>query len=72
MRYRAAAALPDDDTERATRQLREQLTVIAAAGSRCPDWSTLAVEGPVPGPEWRGRAWFEFTATVEGHPAPRA
>jgi hypothetical protein len=71
MRYRAAAALPCDDAAEATLQLQRQLEVIAAAGGRLPDWSTLAVDGPSPGEVWRGQAWFEFTATVEGTPAPR-
>ena len=30
-----------------------------------PKWSTLMVEGPVEVPDLRGRAWFEWTATVE-------
>jgi hypothetical protein len=71
MMYRAAAALPHDDPARATLQLQEQLVVIAAAGGRLPDWTTLAVDGPLPGAVWRGQDWFEFTATVEGRPAPR-
>jgi hypothetical protein len=72
MMYRAAAALPSDDTAQATLQLQERLELIAAAGGRVPDWSTLAVDGPTAGPEWRGQAWYEFTATVEGRPAPHA
>ena len=71
MRYRAAAALSSDDTVLATEQLQERLQLIATAGGRVPDWSTLAVDGPTAGPEWRGQSWFEFTATVEGVPAPR-
>ncbi|SDY81618.1 hypothetical protein SAMN05660209_03778 [Geodermatophilus africanus] len=38
---------------------------MARADGAAPDWSTLMVKGPVEVPDLRGRAWFEWTATVE-------
>ena len=65
VRYRAAAALPYSDTARATAGLRGRLRIMARADGAAPDWSTLMVKGPVEVPDLRGRAWFEWTATVE-------
>ncbi|WP_347059653.1 hypothetical protein ABC795_04190 [Blastococcus sp. HT6-30] len=48
MTYRAAAALPYNDLERATAGLRGQLRVMAATDRAMPDWTTLAVEGDCP------------------------
>ncbi|MGY2084003.1 hypothetical protein [Blastococcus sp. SYSU DS0539] len=62
--YRAAAALPSDDRTRVTAGLRRQLRVMAAAAGADPDWSTLRVEGPAPGEEYRGTGLSEWTATV--------
>ncbi len=64
MLYRAAAALPSDDRERATAELRGQLRVIAAAVGSIVDWTTLLVDGPTEVPGWCGRSWFEWSATV--------
>ena len=64
MLYRAAAALPSDDRERATAELRGQLRVIAAAVGSVPDWTTLVVDGPTELAEWSGQSWFEWSATV--------
>jgi hypothetical protein len=66
--YRAAAALPYNDRERATSGLRGQLRVMAGCDDATPDWGTLAVHGPVEVPGARGRTWFEWTATVETRP----
>jgi hypothetical protein len=62
--YRAAAALPYDDLQRATAGLRGQLRIMTLADDVTPDWSTLTVEGPTETPGWHGRVWFEWTATV--------
>ncbi len=62
--YRAAAALPYNDRERATAGLRGQLLLIAVAADAVPDWSTLTVEGPVEAVGLHGRTWYEWTATV--------
>ena len=43
---------------------------MALADGAYPDWSTLKVEGPVEVPDLRGRAWFEWTATVEADGSP--
>ena len=64
MLYKAAAAYPYVDRERATAALRGQLRLIALAGGGRPDWSTLVVEGPIEAPGLRGRTWFEWTASV--------
>ena len=62
--YRAAAALPHRDRERATAGLCSQLRVLAAAGGGMLDWQTLTVHGPteVHGPG--GTPWFEWSATI--------
>ena len=70
MTYRAAAALPYSDTARATAGLRGRLRIMALADGAHPDWSTLRVAGPVEVPDLRGRAWFEWTATVEADASP--
>jgi hypothetical protein len=65
MHYRATAALPYSNRERAAASLRDQLRVMALAGGGNPDWSTLAVEGPTEAPGPRGSRWFEWSATVD-------
>ncbi|WP_347059659.1 hypothetical protein ABC795_04225 [Blastococcus sp. HT6-30] len=65
MIYKAAAALPYDDRERATAGLRGQLRLMAVCDDATPDWTTLNVAGPTPSPGLHGRTWFEWSATVE-------
>jgi hypothetical protein len=65
MHYRATAALPYNNRERAVASLRDQLRVMALAGGGSPNWSTLVVEGPTEAPGPRGRTWFEWSATVD-------
>ncbi len=62
--YRAAAALSCNNREWATAGLRDQLRVMAIAAGATPDWSTLAVNGPIEIPGVHGRIWFEWTGTV--------
>lgn len=69
MTYRAAAALPYDNLERATAGLRGQLRLMAAIDGATPDWSTLALEGPVETQGLHGRTWYEWAATVEAREA---
>lgn len=66
MEYRAAAALPYDDRERATAGLQGQLRLIAGCDGLTPDWTTLSVDGPTEAQGVQGRTWFEWTATVTG------
>jgi hypothetical protein len=61
--FRAAAALPHNDRERATSGLRGQLRLMAAAAGGTANWSTLDVAGPVTTPG-RSATWFEWTASV--------
>lgn len=63
--YRAAAALPYDDHERAAACLRGQLRFMARIDGAAPDWTTLEIEGPTESLGLRGGTWFEWTATVE-------
>jgi hypothetical protein len=66
--YRAAAALPYDDRERATAGLRGQLRLTAFADGVTADWSTMVVEGPT---EVVGRhdvLWFEWSGAVDTRP----
>jgi hypothetical protein len=62
--YRAAAALPDDDRQSAVDRLRGQLRIMAVAAGATPDWTTLAVAGPVEMAGAEDRTRFEWTATV--------
>jgi hypothetical protein len=62
--FRAAAALPDDDPQRAVEALRRQLLVMAAAEGATPDWTTLTVSGPAAMAGAEADARFEWTATV--------
>ena len=64
MIYRAAAALPNDNRDRATLGLRGQLRLMALAGDGMPDWSTLTVAGPSAVVGARGRTWYEWRATL--------
>ncbi|MGY1712516.1 hypothetical protein ACI8AC_23695 [Geodermatophilus sp. SYSU D00758] len=63
--YRAAAAYPYPNRERATSALRGQLRLMALAGGGTADWSTLTVQGPRKAPGFRGVCWYEWWATVE-------
>jgi hypothetical protein len=65
--YKAAAALPYDDRERAVAVLRGQLRLMAIAGGIMPDWSTLEVAGPTEPPGLRRAGWFEWHASVRTH-----
>ena len=64
MIYRAAAALPDDDRQSAVDGLRGQLRIMAVAAGATPDWTTLAVAGPVEMADAEDRTRFEWTASV--------
>ncbi len=68
--YRAAAALPYNDRNRATAGLRGQLRLMATADGATLDWSTVAVEGPVTSTGLHGAMWFEWTASVEASTPP--
>jgi hypothetical protein len=61
----ARAAYPYVDRERAAAGLRGELRLMALADGATPDWTTLAVEGPVEALGLHGRTWYEWTATVE-------
>jgi hypothetical protein len=62
--YKAAAALPYDDQERAGAALRGQLRIMAIAGGATPDWSTLEIAGPTEVPGWHGVSWFEWHGSI--------
>ena len=64
MIYRAAAALPDGDRQSAVDGLRDQLRIMAVAAGATPDWTTLAVAGPVEMAGAEDRTRFEWTASV--------
>jgi hypothetical protein len=63
----ARAAYPYVGRERAAAGLRGELRLmaLALAFGATPDWTTLAVEGPVEALGLHGRTWYEWTATVE-------
>ncbi len=63
--YRASAALPYYNHERAILGLRGQLRLMALANGAVPDWTTLCVNGPTKVPGLYGAVWFEWSATVE-------
>jgi hypothetical protein len=64
---RAAAALPDDDRQRAVGELRSQLCTMAGAAEATPDWTTLTVTGPVEMVGADDAARYEWSATVTAH-----
>jgi hypothetical protein len=70
--YRAAAALPHEDRNRALDGLRGQLRIMAVAAGATPDWATLRVAGPdeVAGAQQRMR--FEWHASVVVHGVTRS
>lgn len=72
MIYRAAAALPHEDRNRALDGLRGQLRIMAVATGATPDWTTLTVAGPdeVAGAAQRMR--FEWHASVVVHGITRS
>jgi hypothetical protein len=62
--YQAAAALPHQNRGRATKALRDQLTIMALAAGLTPDWSTLAITGPTEMTETQQGARFEWTGRI--------
>jgi hypothetical protein len=62
--FRAAAALPDDDRQRAVDELRSQLCTMAVAAAATPDWTTLTLTGPIEMAGADEEARFEWTASV--------
>lgn len=62
--YHAAAALPHDNRERATNDLRDQLRIMAGAAGAMPDWTTLVVTGPTQMDGAPAPTRFEWTASV--------
>jgi hypothetical protein len=68
--YAASAVLPYRHLAGATAGLRAELGhLIDGQRGELPDWKTLHVTGPVVSADARGRAWFEYSATVESRPA---
>lgn len=67
MTYRAKAALPCIDRDRAVSGLRGHLRKLAADEGATPDWSTLHVSAPVEVICVNGAVWYEWTATVNSH-----
>jgi hypothetical protein len=65
MRYKATAALPYDNLERATSGLQGELRHALALVQKAPDWSTLEVDGPTEVKGASGRTWYRWTASVE-------
>jgi hypothetical protein len=70
MTYRAKAALPYLDSERAVLGLRGQLWTLAAGEGATPDWSTLSVTGPEEVIGRHGVTWYEWTAAVDSQAEP--
>lgn len=64
MIHQAAVAMPQDDRVVATDRLQRQLRVMAAAAGATPDWTTLAVTGPMEMPGAQAGTRFEWTARV--------
>jgi hypothetical protein len=65
--YRAAAALPHEDRNRALEGLRKQLRIMAVAGGATPDWATLTLAGPDEMAGAQERIRFEWHASVVVH-----
>ncbi|GAB3366506.1 hypothetical protein [Modestobacter lapidis] len=65
MIFTSTAAYPYADRDRGHPRLRGQLReIVAGAGAKRPDWSTLVVEGLTEVQGLHRRAWFVWTATV--------
>ena len=71
MIFTATAAYPHEHLERATAGLRAALRhQILAAGIRdLQVWNTFIVTGPIESTDRRGRAWYEYRATVDSRRA---
>jgi hypothetical protein len=67
--YKAAAALPHDNREWATDELRDQLQIMAGAAGMTPDWTNLVVTGPTEmdgAPTRRGSSGPRVSPSPEG------
>jgi hypothetical protein len=69
--YTASVVLPYRHLAGATAGLRAELghQIAHQQPGELPNWDTLHVEGPAECTDARGRAWFEYRATVEGRPS---
>ncbi|MGY1633056.1 hypothetical protein ACI784_15245 [Geodermatophilus sp. SYSU D01186] len=68
MIFTATTALPYEHLDRATAGLRAMLRVpLLADDIALPDWSTLQANGPVARIDSKGRAWYEYAATVKSY-----
>lgn len=67
MTFTATTALPYPHLERATAAMRAELRHRLADGGvrEAPDWTRLAVEGPVEFTDNNGNTWFGYRATLE-------
>jgi hypothetical protein len=65
--FSATALRPYEHLDRATAELRAELRrqLLAAKVHRVPRWDTFAVTGPRQFEDLRGRAWYEYCASVE-------
>lgn len=75
MQFNATAALPYDNRERAVAALRVELRrqLLAADVHEMPNWQSFVVTGPRKFADLRGRAWYEYRATLSSrHPFDRA
>jgi hypothetical protein len=66
MKYRAKAAYPYINRDRAVSGLRGQLRALAGAEGGTPDWSARRVSGPDQAIGVHGVTWYEWTAEVDG------
>jgi hypothetical protein len=65
--YLATVQLPYRDVRSASLGLRAELKHrVRSIGGGDADWDSLALRGPVPVLDRRGRQWWEYTATVRG------
>ena len=67
MIFKATAAYPYENLERATAGLRAELRrqLMAADVHIMPKWETFVVTGPTKFTDLRGRTWHEYRATVD-------
>ena len=67
VKFTATAALRYEHLDWATGGLRAELRrqLLAAGVDEIPVWDTFVVTGPLVFEDLRGRAWYEYRASVE-------
>jgi hypothetical protein len=68
MAYKASAAYPYIERERAVAARRGHLRTLADRDGALSDWSTLRIAGPTEVIGEPGRVWHEWSASIDAQP----